>query len=294
MNVGDDRLQSLQRWMLDALIAPDGTDADTIADTFLPGPKLSPSACLAIYQRSYILRLRKCLEEQFPASRHALGSTLFADFADEYLRAYPSDSYTLHELGRRFPKWLEDNRPDRDQPPERRESWIDFMIDLASYERDLYRLFDAPGHEGRPWPDVSVDDDALMLQPCLALVEYRYPVAWYYHEVGAGRSPQFPAAMPSYAVILRRDFLAHTFPVTRLHYRFLSLVKQTRNLQGSLEAIAAESEFPIDDVWRSWRGEVRRSWLEAGFFVEKTAINGPYTRLDLISFLPNHPRYSPA
>ncbi|MFP3656554.1 DNA-binding domain-containing protein, partial [Burkholderia sp. SIMBA_052] len=83
---------------------PDGVDADTIAATLLPGPKLSASACLAIYQRSYILRLRKCLEEQFPASYHALGAALFADFADEYLRACPSDSYTLHELGRRFPE----------------------------------------------------------------------------------------------------------------------------------------------------------------------------------------------
>lgn len=274
MNAGDDRLQSLQRWMLDALIAPDGTDADTIADTFLPGPNLSSSACLAIYQRSYILRLRKCLEEQFPASRHTLGSALFADFADEYLRTYPSDSYTLYELGRRFPKWLADNRPDRDQPPERRESWIDFMIDLAAYERDLYRLFDAPGHEGLPWPDASVDDEALILQPCLALIEYRYPVAWYYHEVRAGRSPPFPAAKDSYAVILRRDFLTHTFPVTRLHHRFLSLVERTRHVPTSIKAIAVEAEYPVDEVWRSWRHEVRHPWLEAGFFIERAVLEG--------------------
>jgi hypothetical protein len=274
MNVGQDRLQWLQRWMLGALIAPDGVDADTIAATLLPGPKLSPSACLAIYQRSYILRLRKCLEEQFPASCHALGTTLFADFADEYLRACPSGSYTLHELGRRFPEWFEENRPDRDQPPERRESWIDFMVDLAGYERDLYRLFDARGHEGRPWPDMLADDGTLTLQPCLALVEYRYPVAGYYHEVRAGRSPQFPIAMHSYAVILRRDFRTHTYPVTRLHHRFLSLVGQTRHVPASLEAIAAEAGYPVDEVWRSWRHEVRRPWLEAGLFVERTVIEG--------------------
>ncbi|MGH8778231.1 HvfC/BufC family peptide modification chaperone [Paraburkholderia sp.] len=272
MNVREDSLQSLQRWMLDTLIAPDGADVDTIAATLLPGPKLSPSACLAIYQRSYILRLRKCLEEQFPASYHALGMTLFDDFADEYLRVCPSDSYTLHELGRRFPEWLEDNRPDRGEPPEGRESWIDFMVDLAGYERDLYRLFDAQGHEGQPWPDIAADDGTLILQPCLALVEYRYPVAWYYHEVRAGRSPQFPVATPSYVVILRRDFLTHTYPVTRLHYRFLSLVAQTRHVPASLEALAAEAGYSVDDVQRSWREEVRRPWLDAGFFVERAMI----------------------
>ena len=36
------------------------------------------------------------------------------------------------------------------------------MIDLAGYERDLYRLFDAPGREGRPWPDESADDGSLI------------------------------------------------------------------------------------------------------------------------------------
>lgn len=272
MNLDQNHLHGLQRWLLDTLIAPDDVSADTVASTLLPGPELSASACLAIYQRSYISRLRKCLEEQFPASYHALGMRLFADFADEYLRSCPSDSYTLYELGRRFPKWLEDNRPDRDEPPEKRESWIDFMIDLSRYERELYRLFDAQGHEGRPWPDASADDDTLILQPCLALAEYRYPVAWYYHEVRAGRSPQFPVAAPSYAVILRRDFLTHTYPVTRFHYRFLSLVKRMQHVPSSLEAMAAEQRRPVEDVWRSWRQEVRRPWLEAGFFVERTAM----------------------
>lgn len=271
MKVGGDCLDGLQRWMLDALITPDGVDGSAVTATLLPGPKLSASACLAIYQRSYILRLRKCLEEQFPASCHALGAKLFADFADEYLRDCPSDSYTLYELGRRFPQWLEDNRPDGGEPPENRQSWIDFMIDLAAYERELYRLFDAHGHEGQPWPDASADDATLVLQPCLALVEYRYPVASYYHEVRAGRSPRFPAAMPSYAVILRRDFLTRTYPVTRLHHRFLSLVHEIRDVPSALEAIAAETGKPIDDVRRSWRDEVRRPWLEAGFFVERTA-----------------------
>lgn len=274
MNPGDGHLQPLQRWMLDTLIAPDEVRVDTVAATLLPGPKLSASGCLGIYQRSYLLRLRKCLEEQFPASCHALGTTLFADFADTYLRACPSDSYTLYELGRRFSAWLEDNRPDRDQPPEARESWIDFMVDLTRYERELYRLFDAPGHEGRPWPDATVDDGALMLQPCLALAEYRYPVAWYYHEIRAGHSPRLPVAAPSYVVVARRDYLTHTYPVTRLHHRFLSLVERTRNVPASLEAVAVETGHSIDEVRRSWHHEVRGPWLDAGFFVERAAIDG--------------------
>lgn len=266
MNAG---LRELQQWMQGALIAPGAVSTEDITAAILPGPRMPASACLAVYQRSYILRLRKCLEEQFPASRHALGAQLFADFADEYLRDCPSDSHTLYELGRRLAHWLEQNRPDRDEAPEQRESWIDFMVDLAGYEYELYRLFDAPGHEGGVWPDASADDDALILQPCLSLATHRFPAAWYYHEVRAGRAPAFPAAEPSHVVMLRRDFLTHTYPVTAQHYRFLVLIQQTGHVPTALRAIAAENGRPLEEVERSWRDDVRGPWLEAGFFIEQ-------------------------
>jgi hypothetical protein len=264
-------LRELQQWMQSALISPgEGADA---ASAILPGPMLSASGCLAIYQRSYILRLRKCLQEQFPASCHALGERLFSDFADEYLRDCPSDSHSLYDLGRRFAQWLEDNRPDRDAPSGQRESWIDFMVDLAGYEYELYRLFDAPGHEGHAWPDAAnAADGVLVLQPALSLVVHRYPVAWYYHEVRAGRAPSFPAARLSHAAILRRDYLTHTYPVSPQHHRFLELVRQMRHVPTALRAIAQESGRALPEVERSWREDVRGPWLQAGFFVERPAL----------------------
>jgi hypothetical protein len=260
-------LGSIQRWMLEALLTPGEGDVAAARAMLLPGARLPPEACLAIYQRSYILRLRKCLEEQFPASCHALGAQLFCDFADSYLRDCPSDSYTLYELGRRFPEWLKNNRPDRDEAPEQREGWIDFLIDLANYERQLFCLFDAPGHEGKGWPDLATDDGALTLQPCLRLMQHRYPVAWYYHEACAGRRPDVPAAHISHAVILRRDYLTHTYPVTPFHFDFLQRVRTEGNVAGALAALARQTRLSLAEVQRSWREEVRSAWIEAGFFM---------------------------
>lgn len=268
-----DALGALQRWMLDALIAPEGVDRATVDATVLPGARIDAGGCLAIYQRSYLLRLRLCLGEQFPATRHALGRPLFDDFADEYLRACPSDSYTLYALGRRFADWMQQTRPDRDLPEEEREDWIDFMIDLARYEHALFQLFDAPGHEGRPWPTVDADDRALVLQPCLVLAHYRYPVAWYYHEVRAGRSPDFPAQQPSQVAILRRDHRTATYPVTPLHYRFLQTLRDHGDIAHALADIAAVTGRPYDAVARSWAEDVRGAWIEAGFFVERDALD---------------------
>lgn len=266
-------LDALQRWMLDALIAPERTARGSIDAAVLPGARIDAAACLAIYQRSYLQRLRLCLGEQFPATRHALGRPLFDDFADEYLRACPSDSYTLYALGRRFSDWIEQSRPDRDLAEADREAWIDFMVDLAHYEHALFRLFDAPGHEGRPWPADDTDDAALVLQPCLALAAYRYPVAWYYHEVRAGRSPAFPSEAASQVVVLRRDHRTTTYPVTPLHFRFLEAVQRHRDIARALAEIAAFTGRPPAEVARSWAEDVRGPWIEAGFFVARNDMN---------------------
>jgi len=257
--------------MISALVEPFKLAREEIDDAFLPGPRLGAAACLAIYQRSYILRLRKCLEEQFPATRRILGGALFCDFAGEYLRDLPSDSYTLFELGRRFPAWLEANRPDRDLPLAERESWIDFMVDLSSYERELYRLFDAPGHEGEPWPDAATPDEELTLQSCLSLLEYRYPVAWSYHEARLGRDLEIPPPCRSFLVVLRKDYHTTTFPVTETHFRFLKTLRDPGGVREALDEIAAWTGRSAEAVERSWREHVRAPWLQAGFFVTKDA-----------------------
>jgi hypothetical protein len=262
-------LDGLQRWMLDALIAPEAVDRSIVDTRVLPGARIDAAACLAIYQRSYLLRLRHCLGGQFPALRHALGEQLFDDFADTYLRACPSRSHTLFELGARFAEWMEADRPDRDLPAEQREAWVDFMIDLADYEYSLFRLFDAPGHEGRPWPDAASDDAELVLQPCLALRTYRFPVAWYYHEVREARGPALPPRAPSHLVLLRRDHRTVTCPVTPLHHRFLQQVREFDAVPAALDAIVAHTGRPREEVHRSWREDVREGWIEAGFFVAR-------------------------
>lgn len=260
-------LPALQHWMLQALREPRNTQG--ISERLTDSLTMDARAQLAIYQRSYILRLAKCLAEQFPALVHALGAPLFDDFAREYLAACPSDAYTLYELGRRLPVWLEESRPDRDLAANEREDWIDFMVDLARYERELFRLFDAPGHEGGVWPTGDAADADLVLQPCLALAQYRYPVAWYYHEVRHGRSPEFPPAHPSYVAIARRNYLTATFPLNAVHHQFLCALQKLGSVDDALAAVALEFNRPLADVRRSWDTAVREPWIQAGFFIAR-------------------------
>ena len=212
-------LATLQKWMHTALLHPEATRETDLASRLVPNSRLSASETLAIYQRSYALRIASCMREQFPALRHALGTELFNDFVAEYIREAPPESYTLYDLGRRFAGYLEANRPDRDA--ETREGWIDFIVDLARFERAVFATFDCPGAEEMTLATPDTPDSALVAQPSLSVGEYRYPVARYYHHVREKTDPSPPDPLPAYIAIARKDYQTTTVSLSRPQYLLL-------------------------------------------------------------------------
>lgn len=265
----DPTLQAVQTWMQNSLIFPDQvTGAENLLQA---SSRLSGAERLAVYQRSYYLRLLKCMQEQFPALCYALGEALFNAFAREYLQACPSESHTLYQLGKRFPGYLKTTRPDAEAAADERESWADFMVDLACFERELFVLFDAPGAEAFHPVDLNASDESLMLQPCFSLGDYRFPVAWYYHEVRNDNAPEFPLQERSLLAIVRSNYLTHTFPLSSVHYSFLRHLEQEKDIAIALQKVAQEMGKPIDGVYQSWiePGGTREHWIKAGFFIYK-------------------------
>lgn len=240
-----------------------------------PSSQLSSAQRLAIYQRGFRLRLHRCMREQFPALCHALTQELFNDFCDEYLRVYPPTSYTLNDLGEHFATYLEQARPDRDETEGNRETWIDFMVDLARFERALFVLFDALGHEGRPFADLDCPDEQLCLQPAVFLGDFRFPVAPYYYDVQAGHDPPLPPLQRTPVIAVRKDYKTHTFPLTPVQHAFLAAMRAGEGFHGAMEAAAKDAGQPVEQVYQSWRapGSTRERWLAAGFFIEEVPTN---------------------
>lgn len=266
-------LGAVQSWMQAALLRPAAGTADEADQLLVSSGRLPARQGLAVYQRSYILRLISCMGEQFPALRHALGGDLFDDFAAEYLRDKPPESYTLYDLGRRFPAYLDARRPDRDQPLAERETWIDFMVDLARFERMVFVMFDAPGNEGRPFATADTPDSRLRLQPGFALGAYRFPVATYYHQVRENLAAELPPCAACHVALVRRDFLTHTIPLSETHFAFLSAMQAGGDIEAALSITAELPGLSLEAVRDSWNsaGGVRQRWIEAGFFVPPVA-----------------------
>ncbi len=263
-------LQQTQAWIKHALTHPLQANQAAIATTINPSARLNSNQCLAIYQRSYYLRLLKCMQEQFPALSHALGEDLFRDFACEYLQTYPSQSYTLYDLGNRFPQYLKETRPDFSAKESEQEDWINFMIDLACFELSLFLMFDAPGHEGKPLPTMETPDERLVLQPCFHIAEYLFPVAEYYHDVKRQAEPVMPQKETSRVAIVRKNFLTHTSLLTLPHYTFLKALQQGESIAVALAHVAHTCSIPLDDVTQSWKepNGIRQRWIQAAFFIE--------------------------
>jgi hypothetical protein len=239
-------------------------DAAEIDEHILPSATLTAAERLGIYQRGYHARLLQCLESQFKALRHALGEGLFRDFGVEYLRAYPSHSPTLSDLGARLSQWLSENRPDLNTAE--KEPWIDFMIDLARYEWAVYGFFDKPGHEGRPLATAQTADVDLVVQATLELHQFTFPVAAYYHAVAAGEAaPPIPGLEDSYLVIVRKHYLIGILRLTEPQHHFLGLLAQGQSVPDALGALAEAHRLPVSRVAEAWM-RWKKHWCESGLF----------------------------
>lgn len=265
-------LGSVQRWMQDALVFPRRVEPDETGRLLAASPRLTGAEGLAIYQRGFLLRIAACMREQFPALCHALGAPLFDDFVADYVRDMPPESHTLYDLGRRFAGWLDSSRPDRDSPPEERETWIDFLVDLAGFERLVFTMFDAPGNEGRPFAAAATPDERLRLQPAFALGAWRYPVAAYYHQVRRGEAPPLPPVGTTFAALVRTDYVTRTIPLSEPHYVFLEAMAEG-GVDHAVETVAHRLAVAPDEVRKAWRDPrgAREQWIEWGFFIEENA-----------------------
>ncbi len=242
---------------------------------------LTASERIGIYANAYYARLLECLGECFPMLKQAVGEEVFTGFAFEYLQHYPSRSYTLDRLGENFPRFLEETRPGPEDggPPPGEVGWPDFLIDLATLEWTLAKVFDGPGTEGQTlltsealqaFPADRFAEARLIPVPCLRLLASRYPVnAWFTaaRRAEEGEEIPIPDPAPEYTAITRRDFVVRRYSLTLPQYTLLTALQSGTTVAEALAATAAVTDLDDDALaaeLRSWF----RLFTAEGFFRE--------------------------
>jgi hypothetical protein len=152
----------------------DGKSTRKAAARFIkPNDKLTSFDRLEIYNRQYWFRLLDCFYEDFPGLRAVIGEERFYDMTVAYLTKYPSNSYTLRDLGNRLEKFLA-----------REPRW---MAPHGKLARDVVRLEWAHivAFDSEALPPLEVNDlldggdpaaMRLAFQPHLTFLVCEYPV----------------------------------------------------------------------------------------------------------------------
>lgn len=229
---------------------------------------------LEIYARAYYARLLECLRSEFPVLAKAMGEDCFDDFAIDYLQRYPSQSYTLSELGARFAKFLEETRP----PAEDGDpiDWPELLIDLARLEWTFNEVFDGPGVENQELLDPAMlraippgrwSEIRLIPVPCLRLVRFRFPVHRYYRALRDDQDAAPPAAAATFLAVTRRNFICRHCELDRKEFEMLSLLASGNHLEPAIESAARKQPSADADSFADQLHQWFRRWAAEGFFL---------------------------
>ncbi len=287
-NTEHHHLAQLQRWMQSVVTHPDGVAAgiaspgareeidvalEDIETVVTRSNALSSVERLHVYANAYYARLLECLAEEFPALVHALGDDGFGGLAFGYLQDSPSTSYTLCDLGSRFPDYLEKTRPPRDE--EDTPDWADFLIDLARLHRLYSEVFDGPGLEKRALlqtddllavPPDCWDRVRFEFAPCFRLVTFRFPVHEYASAVRLQQEAEVPEAADTFLAISRIDYRVRRWSLDREQHALLSSLAAGEGLADAIAASVAVGDVDLESIarqLRSWFAE----WAAGRFFV---------------------------
>jgi hypothetical protein len=99
---------ALFRWLQCEIVDGKGQGGAPAESYVTPSPTLEPDDRVEIHRAMYRARTRLALEQDFPATRMALGDEVFAQVASSYRVCHPSRHWALEAYGATFASFLAD------------------------------------------------------------------------------------------------------------------------------------------------------------------------------------------
>lgn len=236
-------LALIQKWMQTVITAQGSMDQklnlahhffQTGAEELIVSTEKMPAARrLSIYADGYVARLLECMQADYPLLRQFMDDEAFHAFASAYLLRYPSGTYTLYELGAKFPDFLQETRPDTTGMDEEMQAMLDFPAALARLERARAELYRAPGVEKAPPPAMDYFSGALFggeqwveLTAAVRLLRLPFPLAEYALEADRGEQPEVPSPEESFLAVSRWHYRISLLELKPWQWHFLNACVQ--------------------------------------------------------------------
>lgn len=202
---------------------------------------IAPEVRLDVYRNAYYMRLEEALARDFPALLAALGDHDFGRLMAEYLRAHPSTSPTLRDLGHALSAWL------------RAKNKVEFA-DLAALEWAVLNAFDAADVRlldqeqlaqlvPEDWATLSV-----RLHPSLTLLALNSNAAnyWQARQTVSSQPTLVPSAL-NWLVVVRSGQGPVLISITEIQYAVLAHLQRDETVAtvcAGLIGYATPQEIP--------------------------------------------------
>src|SRR5271154_6487233 len=258
----------------------DGRRTEIIAKKFIkPNDRLTSFERLEIYNRQYWFRIRQCFYEDYPGLRAILGDKKFEQLTDAYLAKFPSQSFTLRNLGSRLVKFIEAG-----------SRWVSphkqLALDMARLEWAHTEAFD---NEAKP--PLKLEDLAgleaskirLRLQPHLTLLKLKNEIDDFLIELkkNSGLRSEASNAMEqnhrrkktkvarglkrkiNFLAVHRHDDLIYYKQLEPGQFRLLSALQNGATLEKAcVELVGLKISGNLGEMIQKWFS----SWAALGWF----------------------------
>ncbi|HEU4583049.1 MAG TPA: DNA-binding domain-containing protein [Polyangiaceae bacterium] len=247
------------------------------ADRLTGNERVAPVEQIEIYREQFWLRHTSSLVEDFPGLGGILGQADWERLVESYLQAFAPDSWTLRELGRRFPEHVA-------RHPELPHHQL--CCDMARLEWAFIELFDAAdcppldlAKLGTLPPNV-LETGQILLNPALRLLEVSYPVADLRMQLlesrrngHAGAGVQIPDPLAQQLVLYRAsDRRLYHRPMSPEAFSLLSALERRLSLVAACEhALQAWPEH-AERLQQNVAGWFQ-AWARCGWIVD--VVPGP-------------------
>lgn len=271
------QLSELQHWVAEHLRSRRALDRapQTVSEAqarLTGNDRLRPVDQLEVYREQFWLRHTTSLVEDFPGLGGILGQSAWERLVESYLEQYSSESWTLRELGRHFPEHVELST---DLPHH------ELCTDMARLEWQFIELFDAADCPALDLAKLAtaapgtLETGRIVLNPALALLEARYPVADLRARLlarraagGTGPAIAIPEPERQLLVLYRaEDRRLYHRPVGPEAFALLVALRRGLPLVAACEHALAEAPEHAERLQRSVGGWFRQ-WAQRGWIVD--------------------------
>lgn len=248
---------------------------------------------LDVYQEGYYLRLLEILENAFPALRILLGEDEFDKIGRSYIKAYPSQHFSIRYFGQQFTQFLTTCNLEP------------YLIEMSVFEWALEGVIDAPDAPQLTFEEMTQVPPELWGQlkftphPSMLILsfEYNIPKAWQAiahneneHEQACDGNHEYVCDHdhheheheeiqierydePCYWLLWRYNLQSLFAPLTKPQHWMMQMIQQNKNFAEICEGLC---EWMSEENTPQFAATTLRDWIVEGVFSKFECSPAPF------------------